>query len=177
LLPIPFWFLRHGETDWNAAGLSQGQTEVPLNARGLAQAASAGLALRGQGIVRVVASPLGRARQTAAIVAGSLGLGFSLDDGLKETCFGAEEGRPMGDWYHDWVEGAYTPEGAESFADLQARVVPAVNRVLAGPGLALIVAHGAMFRAIRAAMGLSALVRTENGAVVRCSPGEPWVLG
>jgi broad specificity phosphatase PhoE len=59
---------------------------------------------------------------------------------------------------------------------LQARVVAAVNRAVSPPGLTLIVAHGAMFRAARAAMGLSALVRTDNGVVLRCTPGQPWTL-
>ena len=40
----------------------------------------------------------------------------------------------------------------------------------------LVVAHGAMFRAVRAAMGLSALVRTQNGVPLRCTPGTPWRL-
>mgnify|MGYP003704279353 CR=1 FL=1 len=37
----PFWFLRHGETDWNAQGLSQGNVDIPLNATGRAQAVAA----------------------------------------------------------------------------------------------------------------------------------------
>ncbi len=82
----------------------------------------------------------------------------------------------MGPWYDDWVAGTYTPAGGESFEALRARVVPAVNRALALPGPVLIVAHGGMFRAVRAAMGLSALVRTENGVPLWCVPGEVWVL-
>ena len=35
LSATPFWFLRHGETDWNAQGLSQGNIDIPLNATGL----------------------------------------------------------------------------------------------------------------------------------------------
>ena len=59
--PVPFWFLRHGETDWNAQGLSQGHTDIPLNAVGLAQAERAARTLEGLGIASVVSSPLSRA--------------------------------------------------------------------------------------------------------------------
>ena len=86
----------------------------------------------------------------------------------------------MGPWIDDWVAGTYTPVGGEVFADLRARAEAAVARAQAGPGPVLVVAHGAFFRAIRAAMGLSPLVRTDNGVPLRCDPpaeaGQPWTL-
>jgi probable phosphoglycerate mutase len=176
LSPTPFWFLRHGETDWNVRGLSQGRTEVPLNAAGIAQAHAAAHRLEGHGIARIVSSTLGRAVETARIVAARLDVGIATDPDLREATFGVQEGHAIGPWYDDWVAGTYTPEGGESFADLRARVKVAVERAIAAPGLALIVAHGAMFRAVRAEMGLSALVRTENGVPLFCQPGEPWTL-
>ncbi len=176
LAHIPFWFLRHGETDWNARGLSQGRTDVPLNENGRAQAELAAARLAGRGIASIVASPLGRAQETAHTVGAALGLDVSTEPDLQETAFGVQEGQKMGPWYDDWVAGTYTPEGGETFAALRARVVPAVNRALLRPGPVLIVAHGGMFRSLRAAMGLSALVRTENGVPLWCEPGEPWVL-
>ena len=171
-----FLFLRHGETDWNAQGRGQGRTDVPLNPTGVAQAEAAARTLTHRGVSRVVASPLGRAQQSAAVVAAALGLTVHTEADLQEASFGVEEGLPMGPWYDDWVAGTATPAGGESFAAVQARVVPAMNRVLAEPGLVLIVAHGALFRAVRTAMGLSALIRTENGIPLRCTPGAPWVL-
>ena len=69
LHPVAFWFLRHGETDWNAQNLSQGNVDIPLNETGLAQARSASLLLRGKGIRSVISSPLSRARVTADIAA------------------------------------------------------------------------------------------------------------
>ncbi len=176
ITPSEFFFLRHGETDWNAGGRSQGRTDIPLNALGTAQAHAAAALLANHGIARIVASPLGRAQETARIVGGRLGLPFTTDADLQEAAFGDQEGHPMGTWYDDWVQNTYTPQGGESFEALQARVVPALNRALAAPAVTLIVAHGAMFRAVRAAMGLSALVRTENGVPLRCVPGEPWRL-
>jgi len=176
LARIPFWFLRHGETDWNAQGLTQGRTDVPLNANGRAQAQASAGRLAGRGIVSIVASPLGRAQETARIVGAALGLTVETETDLRETAFGAQEGLKMGPWYDDWVAGTYTPAGGETFAALRARVVPAVNRALTRPGPVLIVAHGGMFRAVRTAMGLSGLVRTENGVPLWCVPGAPWML-
>jgi probable phosphoglycerate mutase len=171
-----FIFLRHGETDWNKQGLTQGRTEVALNANGQAQANAAAHRLVGVGITRIVCSTLGRAHTTALVVGDLLQLPVAEDPDLREALFGDQEGKLMGSWYDQWVIGAYTPAGGETFADLQARVIPAVNRAIAAPGLALVVGHGAMFRAIRAAMGLSPAVRTENGVPLRCLPGQPWTL-
>jgi probable phosphoglycerate mutase len=177
LNPAAFWFLRHGETDWNAQGLSQGRTDVPLNAAGIAQAHRAAGLLHGRGIERVVSSTLGRAMDTARIAAAALDLPFDTDPELQEASFGTEEGQVMGTWYDSWVAGTYLPAGAENFADLRTRVRTVINRITAAPGLALIVAHGSMFRAARAEMGLSARVRTPNGVPLLCQPGSPsWTL-
>ena len=179
LLRTPFWYLRHGETDWNARNLSQGNIDIPLNANGIAQARAAAALLRGRGIASIVASPLSRARDTAEIAGAALGLTVAIDEGLREVAFGVQEGQPMADWFADWVGGRATPEGAESFAALRARAVAAVNRATARPAAVLVVAHGALFRALRAAMGLEPNVRTRNGVPFWCAPGPvggPWAL-
>ena len=176
---VPFWFLRHGETDWNAQGLSQGNTDIPLNSVGLAQAQRAAKTLLGiGGIATIVASPLVRARVTAEIAAEALGLPVAFDDGLREVSFGEQEGKPMGDWYDDWIAGHYTPAEAETFAALLARAVAAVNRATARPAPVLVVAHGALFRALRLAFGHEPNVRTPNALPIRCEPpadgGAAW---
>ncbi len=180
LNPIPFWFLRHGETDWNAQGLSQGAVDIPLNAVGRAQAERAARTLLGRGIVTIVASPLARARVTAEATASALGLPVSLDADLREVAFGEQEGQPMGDWYDDWIRGDHTPPGGEAFAALHARGVAAVNRATALPGPVLVVAHGALFRALRLAFGHEPNVRTPNALPIHCAPpaaGEAaWTL-
>lgn len=177
LNPIPFWFLRHGETDWNAQGLSQGRTDIPLNAIGLMQAARAAEAMRWRGIATIVASPLDRAFRTAEIVAEAVGLPIATDEDLQEVAFGEQEGLPMGDWYDDWIEGRYTPAGGETFAGLVARGVAAINRATALPGPVLVVAHGALFRALRLALGHEPNVRTPNALPILCTPpagGGAW---
>lgn len=173
LTRIPFWFLRHGETDWNAQNLSQGNVDIPLNPTGLAQARSAALLLRNRGINSMVASPLSRARVTAEIAAEALGMEFSIDEGLREVAFGVQEGHPMGEWFAHWVAGELTPEGAESFSDLTARAIAAINRCVLQPEAVLVVAHGALFRALRGAMGLEPNFRTPNAVPILCTPPPP----
>jgi probable phosphoglycerate mutase len=178
LNPIPFWFLRHGETDWNAEGRSQGRTDIPLNDVGLLQAERAAVALKGRGIATIVTSPLSRARRTAEIVNAALHLPLSTDDDLMEVSFGSEEGQPMGDWYDDWIAGDFTPAGAETFQGLLARAAAAINRATALPAPVLVVAHGALFRALRLALGHEPNVRTPNALPILCSPpgdgGSVW---
>ena len=177
LAPLAFWFLRHGETDWNAQGLSQGNIDIPLNPAGVAQAYAAASMLRNRGIATIVASPLGRAYATAVITAERLGISVDIDNDLREVSFGAQEGQPMAAWFNEWVAGRVTPEGAETFAALRARAVAGVNRALTRPPPVLVVAHGALFRALRAEMGLEANVRTPNASPLFCEPGEPaWTL-
>ncbi len=178
LAEIPFWFLRHGQTDWNAKDLSQGNVDIPLNAVGIQQAHDAAARLVGRGIVSIVCSPLSRAHDTAKIVAEKLALPITeIDERLREVSFGVQEGQEMGDWFADWVDGNFTPEGAESFPELRRRSVAAVNRVLRLPAPVLIVAHGAVFRALRAEMGLPPNVRTPNAVPFLCEPGSPqWTL-
>ncbi len=186
LAPRPFWYLRHGETDWNAQGLSQGRSDIALNATGTEQARRAAGIMAAHWhdhapITRIVSSPLIRAYRTAEIVADALAgqgarLPLSTDPELQEVCFGEQEGQPMGSWYDDWIAGSYTPKGAEVFQELVSRAVAAVDRATDGGGVALVVCHGAMFRALRMAMGLPANVRLSNAVPLWLTPGDPWVL-
>jgi broad specificity phosphatase PhoE len=175
LLHRPYWFLRHGETDWNRENRTQGSTDIPLNETGIAQAYQAASLLRGRGIARIVSSPLQRAQRTAEIVGAALGLPVQVRQDLHEANFGAHEGEVMGAWFAAWVEGRVVPEGGESFAAVRERVVAGVNEVLQGAALALVVAHGGAFRTLRAAMGFTAAVRTPNGVPLLCEPlADGW---
>ena len=180
LAAVPFWYLRHGETDWNAQGLSQGNVDIPLNAVGVAQAKAAALLMRDRGVATIIASPLSRARVTAEIVAEVLGLPLTIDPDLREASWGVAEGKPMSEWFHGWIAGGPAPEGAETLGELRHRVVRGLNRALACPPTVLIVAHGAVFRAVRSAMGVSANMRTRNASPIRCeppkAPGATWSL-
>jgi probable phosphoglycerate mutase len=180
LSPIAFWFLRHGETDWNAQNLSQGNIDIPLNETGYTQARAAAKLLSGQGIASIVTSPLSRAGETARIVGETLRIHPIVQPDLHEVSFGAQEGQPMADWFADWVDGKTTPQGAESFAALRTRATTAINQALTHPATVLVVAHGALFRALRAEMGINPHYRTPNGVPTWCQPpavpGQAWSL-
>ena len=84
--------LRHGITDWNHSGRFQGQADVPLNERGVAQAAAAAQALAGFGITKIVCSDLTRAVTTATALATACELPFSTDPRLQEINVGSWAG-------------------------------------------------------------------------------------
>ncbi len=110
-------------------------------------------------------------------MAEKLGLSPLIDDGLREVAFGVQEGQPMSDWFDDWIFGRLTPAGAEPFMALRARAVAAINRALTHPAPVLVVAHGALFRALRAEMGLPPRERLANATPTFCAPGDPaWTL-
>lgn len=151
--------------------------DIALNPTGLRQARAAADLLMHRGITEIVASPLSRARDTAMIVAEKLGLPVEYDEGLREVSYGTHEGEPMTEWFHEWVAGRYTPEGAQSFPLLRERARGAINRALTRAAPVLVVAHGALFRAVRAEMGLDPDVRTANAMPYFCEPGRPsWTL-
>lgn len=86
---------RHGETDWNIAGILQGWTDVPINDKGRRQAYELVAAFSTVGFTKIYSSPLIRSRETAEIIARSLRLPPpECHDGLKERNFGAIQGVP-----------------------------------------------------------------------------------
>jgi probable phosphoglycerate mutase len=86
---------RHGETDWNIAGILQGWIDVPLNAQGRRQAVELAGMFAHRGFAAVWSSPLSRSLATAEIIADALSLPPpSCHEGLKERCFGVIQGIP-----------------------------------------------------------------------------------
>lgn len=93
--PAHLCIVRHGETDWNAQGILQGWTDVPLNDLGRQQALDMASNFAGHGIAEIWSSPLVRATETAEIVAAALELPTPrIHEGLKERCFGIFQGVP-----------------------------------------------------------------------------------
>lgn len=84
--------VRHGETAWNVEGRIQGQTDIPLNARGLEQATALANALHGMRFDAVLSSDLGRASLTAEAVANRQGIKIERWASLRERSYGPYEG-------------------------------------------------------------------------------------
>ncbi len=158
---LTLYFVRHGETDWNAERRYQGQRDIPINARGRAQARRNGEALRtllpALKDAEFLSSPLGRARETMEIVRQTLGLDpsdYRIEERLKELSYGAWEGAlqdelpridPMGvaararDPYH------WRPQGGESYADLMARTIRWLQTLERDT---IVVSHGGLARCV-----------------------------
>jgi len=159
---VTIYFIRHGETDWNAEARYQGQADIPMNATGRAQAQRNGEVLRGLlpaiARYRFIASPLSRARATMEIVRNAMGLApqaYDLDDRLKEINYGAWQGVFAADLPAVDAEGLaartkdtfhWRPRGGESYADLTARAVEWLDEIEEDT---VVAAHGGISRVLR----------------------------
>jgi broad specificity phosphatase PhoE len=170
---------RHGETEWNRAGRWQGKTDVPLSDVGRAQAHALKERLRDRGIARVYASDLGRARETAEIVAEALGLlPVILDERLRERGFGCFEGltraesehRHPAAWTRYLADRRSTPPDAEPQPEVVSRMVTALTDIATGTaqgseGAVLVVSHGGAIRSFIHAVTGQSPPPLDNGAV------------
>jgi broad specificity phosphatase PhoE len=181
------YYIRHGETGWNAEGRLQGVQDVPLNDLGRQQAARAGNILadlfardgRDKSSLPFVASPLGRARSTMELVRGVLELPpdeYSLDDRLREIGYGVWEGSTLAEmqaadaaFFAKRLTEKWTlaPEGGETYASVQLRMRDWYDSLLVDT---VAVAHGGTARALMVALGLetpssAADLPIEQGAV------------
>lgn len=193
------YLVRHGQTQFNAERRQQGRLDSDLTPLGLSQAAAVGRLLQGRtgkpAGWRLVASPLGRAQATAAIIGQALRLTVETDPRVTEVSFGQWDGRlrdelaaehPETFSRKDWQ---FSAPGGERYEEVHARVSdwladlpPELDRKV------IVVSHGGAGRVLRGAfLGLSreetwaqevpqdAVFRLANAAIVRfdCEPAEP----
>ncbi len=155
------WFVRHGESTWNASGLVQGQADGPvLTPRGRREAAQVSERLGGMDITALYSSDLERARETAAIVARALHVPVQLDSRVRERCFGDAQGQPLTALRPalSGIDGARVvdvearPPAGESLRELYERVRDFVDAIeaRAPEGAVLVVAHGGAIRVAKA---------------------------
>ena len=191
-MPAPtIYYIRHGETEWNAVGRLQGVQDIPLNDLGRSQAAGAGRILadlwardgRSAASPGFVASPLGRARQTMELVRGTLRLplaGYAIDDRLREIGYGQWEGSTLAQAERTdpgvfaarqrdkWT---VSPPGGESYVSVQARISEWYQQLT---GDTVAVAHGGTARALMVALGFET---PDSAADLMIEQGAVYVFG
>ena len=159
------YFIRHGQTDWNAERRIQGHLDAPLNDTGRGQAARNGSVLAGMigdpNAFEYVSSPLSRASETMEIVRRALGLdpkAYRTDPRLREFNLGDWQGKRAPDIDRDFPDliaqreadpWNFCPPGAssESYAMLSIRVL---DWLAGSGGDTVVTAHGGVMRCLYA---------------------------
>jgi broad specificity phosphatase PhoE len=151
---MTIYFVRHGETPWNAEGKLQGSADVPLNETGLSQARILSEKLKDTPLDLALCSPLTRARQTAEVICSPRFLPLLEEEALKERNFGVLEGSAYTDFDKCWdIAANWDMETGEpwsvfyrrvsAFLDsLPQRFPPQVNNIL-------LVSHGGVSIAVQ----------------------------
>jgi len=191
-MPAPtIYYIRHGETEWNADGRLQGTRDIPLNDLGRKQAADAASILadllardgRSEQSLAFVASPLGRARSTMELVRGALKLppdDYSIDDRLREIGYGDWEGSTLKQMQasdpkvfakRQAEKWTVPPPGGESYAAVQIRMRDWYDSLLVDT---VAVAHGGTARALMVALGIET---SASAADLTIEQGAVYVFG
>ncbi len=191
-MPAPtIYYIRHGETDWNAEGRLQGAQDTSLNKLGRKQATNAGSILadlfareaRSRQSLAYVASPLGRARSTMELVRGALRLpppDYAIDDRLREIGYGDWEGSTLAQMQaldpelfarRQAEKWTVAPPGGETYASVQARMLDWYDQLLVDT---VAVAHGGTARALMVALGIET---SASAADLTIEQGAVYVFG
>jgi probable phosphoglycerate mutase len=185
------YYIRHGETAWNAQGRLQGVRDIPLNDLGRKQAVASGrilaelLARDGRSVASLafVASPLKRARSTMELVRGTLKMPpieYVTDERLREIGYGQWEGSTLAEMRQadpkafaarERDKWTMSPPGGESYVSVQARVSDWYGQRQTDT---VAVAHGGTARALMVALGFTT---PEKAANLFIEQGAVYVFG
>lgn len=179
------YFLRHGETDWNAKERVQGITDTVLNKKGLQQAHDVAEKLAVENIETIYSSDLKRARKTGDIVSAKLDLPIHYTKRLREMNFGKAEGVKGSDLQAKFphifpaFNDTKNPErydvkypNGESIGEVQQRLMKLLNKLIDdGREKVLLVTHGMLVR-IFAETCLKKTIKLDNCSVLRVTFDE-----
>jgi len=147
--------VRHGETDWNAAGRLQGHRDRPLNAAGRVQAQRVAVHLAGAPVRAIYSSDLARSYETASIIDQTVRVGIVTSPALRERCYGIWEGLTPAEiqasypeQFTQWRSGRmdFAPAGGETRTQLLARSFTELHTIARRhPGeTVVVVTHGGL---------------------------------
>ncbi|TWT25928.1 histidine phosphatase family protein [Planomicrobium sp. CPCC 101110] len=167
--------VRHGETDWNAQGRLQGSMDIPLNANGILQAEACSEHLKETSWDFVITSPLQRAKNTAEIINGKLGVPLIVMEEFMERHFGDAEGMTLHDRRAIFPDKKYpNQEPLELFKQRLMFGIKKIEQQFPDSRI-LLVAHGAVIDLILSAFSLEAkpgYTSLENGCISHIHFGE-----
>ena len=153
------FLIRHGETEWNKAGILQGNSNIQLLPEGIEQAKLLAEHAPFHAVDAIYSSDLSRALATAKILAEKFNLPVFEERGLRETNFGDWEGRYINELVKEFPDDfgnffikpdKIKPPNGETFLESQARVMNALDEIIAeheNQNIA-VVCHGAAIRLI-----------------------------
>jgi probable phosphoglycerate mutase len=168
------WVVRHGETEWSAAGRHTSTTDVPLTAAGEEAARAVGDRLAGTTFDLVLTSPRERARRTAALA------GFPdarVEDDLGEWAYGDYEGittATIRETVPGWTVWTHPCPGGEHAEEVGRRLDRVVAKVRSDGGRTLVFGHGHASRVLAARWLAQPVV---EGRLFRLDTATVSVLG
>ena len=149
--PTTFYFVRHGESEGNAARVFTGQTDSPLTARGRQQADVVARELAKVKFDRIVSSDLSRTRDTARVIAKPHGIEVEIVPDLREIDVGDRTGKTFDETkgLPSWNDDGFVAwPGGETLERVLSRTLGAIERLTReSPGKTiLVVGHGGVNR-------------------------------
>jgi probable phosphoglycerate mutase len=179
---LQIYLIRHGETAGNAGRIVQ-RPDIPLSARGEAQAEALARRLAKDGVARIVASDLARAAGTAERLQKSTGAPLTFDPLLQERNFGDVRGTAYDDLGFDLFAPDFAPANGETWDVFHARVdrAWAAVRALAAAtsGTLAVVTHGLVCKSLAGrhlslGAGVTVPERWENTSLTVLEGQAPW---
>ncbi len=163
------YLVRHGETEGNVRRIIMGHSDAPLTAAGKEQARAVAKVLEGNPIDAIYASDLGRAVETAQIIADKRQLPINTSLAIREKHYGAHEGRLVNDYLADMRETHDNlsrlsnderkkfqyPDGVENDMAVADRIAAFLKKIAVmhrGKGV-IVVSHGSAIRNFLLAIG------------------------
>ncbi len=187
------YFMRHGQSDWNAENRIQGRTERPLNEIGRSQAKEIGAYFSNIPLAKIYSSTMLRAKETAEIIASYQNCEVVMEPYLQESAYGEAEGMTRDEYRQRYAEQLKIYEkmpllerlknhvvpNAETSWDTAHRVIPVLNKIaLLHPAQqVLVVSHGFLIRSVLsviAGIDDKDLHVDNTGFVILEGDGQQW---
>jgi broad specificity phosphatase PhoE len=169
LIPsLPFYFVRHGETNWNLKNKRMGSQDIELNQTGSDQSYSAAYILAEMEISKIFTSPQKRAKETANIIASVCELDIEILENLKERNLGEFEGTNN---EVSFLNNKGLPKDAEDYNNFKDRIIQSFNELLTPTEMyPLIVSHGGVFEVLSHILADKSNINCPNGQIFFFTP-------